>query len=286
MSYGQVEGFFLDTCILLPHPLESMTKACSDFLEETSKQCMISSSVKQEGLTLIQEAHDIIIKHVHSKLNPYLEKEGVKEVSNRDGKVFADFFAQQRDELRKLPSHQRSNVRNEMLGAVENYVASQLHSLDDGEKMPINIFLPAIAAELAVQKHELEAPFKGMRPIEIQPSDSIYSAIAVGGVQNPDDVKHLNSNDIKHLASAQEYQFRQNKWVIFVTTDASEILNKEKDLEEMFLRCSRPEWAVDHQRDMTKRKPPLEYIYDIKNYTPKQKRVVDAIEKTIGAKRR
>lgn len=276
MSFGQFEGFFVDTCILLPHPLESMTKACSDFLKGAASFCFIFSSVKKEALDLIERSHNVIVSIIHDPLKSYLVSKGIKELSNRDGKILADFFSEQKAQLRKLP-YKRSNIQSEILGAVESYVASQLHSLKDGAKLPTSTFLPAIAAELAIVKHDMAAPFKGgIRCEEIRPNDSIMSAVVIGAI-----IK--NDKDAIHLASALQHQFKRNKWVIFVTTDQEDILNKEKELKEIFLQCSRPEWAWDYQREITKNKEPLEYVKDIKSYTTGQNRVLDAIKKVMTA---
>lgn len=271
MSFGQFGGFIVDTCVLLPQPLESMIKSSSTFLKEAASECILLSSVKKEALDLIEKAHDIVVSYIHNNLKAYLDGKGIKELSNRDGKILADFFSEQRVQLKKLP-YKRSNIQSEILGAIENYVASQLHSLKNGQNLPINVFLPAVAAELAVTKHTLEAPFRGLRYIDIQPKNSIISAIVIGAM-----IK--NSNDALHLASALEYQFQCNKWVIFVTTDQEDILSKEKELREMFLQCSRPEWALDYKREITKNKAPLEYARDIKSLTANQRSILSAIGK-------
>ena len=49
VTYGQVAGFFLDSCILLPHSLESTYESCSIFLKKAEKDCLISSSIKKEA---------------------------------------------------------------------------------------------------------------------------------------------------------------------------------------------------------------------------------------------
>jgi len=249
-------------------------KACSGFLKKAASQCIISSSVKTEALELIEHSHDVIVSFIHDSLKSYLESKGIKELGNRDGKIIADFFAEQKAQLMKL-HYKRSNIQNEILGAVENYVASQLHSLEDGKKLSISIFLPALAAELAIVKHNMEAPFKGgIRCEEIQPNDSIISAVVISTIMR-------NDKDAVHLASSLQCQFRRNKWVIFVTTDQKDILNREAELREIFLQCSRPEWALDYQREITKNKAPLEHVQDIKIYTSKQNQILDAIKKAV-----
>ncbi|WP_287585374.1 hypothetical protein [Candidatus Borrarchaeum sp.] len=274
MSFGKVEGFFIDTCILLPHPLETIMKACSDFIKETASQCILSSSIKKEALDLIEQSHNTILLNFHSKLKPFLTSKGIKKITNRDGQIFADFFADQKSLFRKLP-YRKSNIQYEILGAMESYIASQVHSLKDGQKLPVDIFFAAIAAELAIKKHELEAPFKGLRCEEIKPSNSLLSAVILGSLLK-------NSGDAVHLASALEYQFRNNRWVIFVTTDQHDILDKASEFKEMFLQCSRPEWALDYYREMTKVESPLDYVKNVNDtLTLNQQRVLDALNLKI-----
>jgi hypothetical protein len=273
LSFGKVEGFFVDTCILLPHPLETIMKACSDFVKETASKCILSSSIKKEALNLIDRSHTTILLNFHSKLKPFLTAKGIKEITNRDGQIFADFFAEQKSLFRKLP-YRKSNIQYEILGAMESYIASQVHSLRDGQKLPVDIFFAAIAAELAIKKHELEAPFRGLRCEEIQPNNSLLSAVILGSLLK-------NSDDAVHLASALEYQFRNNRWVIFVTTDQHDILDKASELKEMFLQCSRPEWALDYYRGLTKIESPLDYVKNISTLTINQQRVLDALNLKI-----
>jgi len=264
-----------------------MSKACSDFLKEASSLCFLSSSVRTEAFDLIEQSHDIIVVNLRDRLKPFFEANNIKELTNKDGKIIADFFSQQKSVIKKQ-SQKRSNVPYEILGAIENFVATSLHSLEDGRKLTITDFLAALTTELAIVKHDLEAPFRGIKPVDITPNDSVRSEIIASMVPlDLKDADHLTSallKDADHLASALEHQFRQNKWIIFVTTDDTHILSKEPNLREIFLQCSKPEWALDYYRDMTKTKSPKQHICEMKNYTQRQKKIVNVIEKTIGSR--
>jgi hypothetical protein len=275
LSVGQVEGFFVDTCILLPQPLDAVMKTCSKFTKEASSKFILSSSVKKEGLDLVDKSHNTIVQNFQMKLRPFLEEKKVKEITNRDGEIFASFFAEQKAQFRKLP-YKRTNIQHEILSAIEGYVASQLHSIENGQKIPTEFFLAAISAELAIVKHDLEAPFRGLRCEDIQPNDSIYSAVVVSSIFHGSVLK--NQNDILHLSSALEYQFQHNKWVIFVTTDEEEILCRASEFKEILLHCSRPEWAMDHYREMTKNIAPLDHLKNITNPTDRQRTLIEAIK--------
>lgn len=275
MSFSQVEGFFVDACVLLPHASETVRESCLSFLKENASRCILASSVKEEALELIEKSYTFIISSLHSELKPFLEKQGIKELSNKHGKFMAQFFMERRRELKK---QFKSNVPREMIGALENYVATRLHSLSSGQKISVDDFLAALTTELGVSKHHLKAPFMGIRDIEIVPDNSIVSQIVVGAFI-------LNQNDAKHLASALIYQFKQNKWVIFVTIDETEILSKTDELFNIFaLQCSSPEWASDYYDELTKLNAPVEYFKALTTYSNVQREFANSIERITGKK--
>lgn len=275
MSFGQFGGFFLDSCVLLPHSLESITKACSAFLKENGDRCLLCSTVEDEALNLIERSYLLIIRDFRSKLKPFLERQGVKKLTNRNGRIFSRFFSEEKWSLKvKVP--QRTGVRNEIMGTIENYVAQRLHSLKDGQKIQVDNFIAAMMTELTAVKHKLQAPFKCMKTVNIIPDAPIVSLIILGAPL-------ANPHDAEHLASAVKYQVQQNKWVIFVTYDERDILSKEISIHEIFaLQCSKPEWALDHYRYLTRLKSPIEHFRELSNYSDKQKEFGKTIEKTIG----
>jgi len=277
MSFGQVEGFFLDSCILLPHPLESVRKSSDAFLKEAGSLCMICSSVKKEAIDLIERAYTIIVSDFRSNLKPFLQKQGITALTNRHGKLLADYFADRKKSIR-LKSPERSNVRNEIIGTIENYVSVQLHSMKDGFTITPDDFLGSLITNLTIVEHELKAPFLGLKTIDIDPDIAITSLMMLKTlIGNPDDVNHL--------ASALKYEFQTNKWIIFVTLDETDILGKQNRLFDVFaLQCTKPNWAQDYYVSMTRLKAPLEYYREIGNYTPEQKEFADKIQKSMGIK--
>ncbi len=231
--------------------------------------------MRNESFDLIDSAYRVVISDFRKNLKPFLDKNGIKELTNRHGKTLADFFSEQK-RIFKATLPGRSNVRSEIIGAIENYVASQIHSLKDGETVASDNFIAIMMAQLAIVEHDLKAPFMGLKTIEIEPDDQIVSLIVLKALI-------ANPKDIKHLASVLKFQFRENKWVIFVTIDDTEILSKESDLFGVFgLQCSKPEWALDYYREMTKMKSPIEYYREIPTYTEKQKEFGTALEKVMS----
>jgi len=262
---------------MLPHAVKSMTKACSDFLKENTTRCLLCSTVKDEALDLIERSHSLIVLDFRSQLKPFLEKQEVKQLTNKDGMIMSRFFSERKKSLR-TKVRQESDVHNEIIGTIENYVASRLHSLKDGLKIPVDNFLAGMMTELATIKHGLQAPFKSIKTIDITPDGSIISLIVIGVIM-------INPDDAKHLASVLQHQFQQNKWVIFVTNDEKDILSKQNSLSEIFaLHCSKPEWALDHYRHITRLKSPVEYFRQLPNYSDRQKEFGETIEKIIGTR--
>lgn len=260
-----------------------MTKSCSTFLKENAQRCVLCSTVKAESLDLIERSHSLVVSNLRSGLKPFLKKHGIEQLTNRDGVIFARFFRERKRDLRiKFPV--RTNVPREILGAIESYVASKLHSLKDGFKMPVENFLATMMIELASIKHNLQAPFKSMKLLEIVPDDSIVSLIIAGTLLTKPR-RALNLNDAKHLASAVEHQFRENKWAIFITNDENDILCREARIfEACALHCSKPDWAFDHYCSITRLKSPIEYFRDLPNLSSKHKKLAETIEKAMGIK--
>lgn len=277
MSFGQFGGFFVDSCVLLPQPLESMSKTCLAFLKKNAGRCLLCSTVKDEALLLIERSFSFIVSDFRAELKPFLENQGIKQLTNRDGLILSRFFSERKRSLRGR-TRSKTNVQKEIIGTIENYVATKLHSLKDGSKIPVDNFLAGMITELVAIKHHLQAPFKSIKTVKIIPDDSIYSQIVRG-------VFILNPNDVEHLASVVEYQFQQNKWVIFVTNDEKDILSKENSIREIFaLHCSKPEWALDHFRYITRLQSPVEHFRQLPNYSDKQKEFGKTIEKIVGVR--
>lgn len=257
--------------------MESSSKARNRFLNESKEKCHISSSVKEESLSLIDRSYSIIISDIRSHMKPFLVKEGRKKLTNRDGKLFAKFFSERKRHLKHI-SKTRSNVRYEILSEIESYVASRIHSLKSSQKIGVDDFLANLIAEMSRIKFELETPFKTIDCILINSNDSIVCCVVSMA-------RVLNEHDAEHLASAITYQFEQNKWVIFVTNDDVDILSKEKVLFDCFiLHCAKPDWAYDYYREISRLKPPINFYLEFTEYSKEQKTFGASIEKVLKKK--
>lgn len=274
MTFGQVAGFFLDSCILLPHSLESTDEACLNFLKE-GKQCFVSQSIMDEISELSKECFSIICTTLRYYFKPALERKGIKEVTNKDGKILATVFSEQKKRIiKEFPT--KSNVRGELVGVIENYLANKVHSLVDGESLSVDSLLAGALSELERARYNIEKPFKAVETIHIQPNVELTSLPSLKTLVG-------NPKDIVHLASAILYEFYLNKWVIFVTNDETEILNSENDIWEIFaLQCSKPSWALDNYRAITKLKPPIDFYREKLIPTQQQKEFAAVIEKVTG----
>jgi hypothetical protein len=274
LAFGQVAGFFLDSCILLPHSLESTDEACLNFLK-MGKKCFVSQSVRDEVFELSTECFSVICTTLRYYLKPALEKSEIIQITNRDGKTVAKVFSEQKKRIiKEYPT--KSNVRGELVGVIENYIANQIHSLKDGVSLSIDSLLADGLTELQKAKYNIEKPFKAIETIPIQPNTELTSLPSLNKLVG-------NPKDVIHLASAILYQFYLNQWVIFVTNDEKEILDNEAEIWENFaLQCSKPSWAVDNYNAITKLKPPVEFYRSKLIPTQQQKEFAAIIEKVIG----
>lgn len=276
MTGGKVAGYFLDTCVLLPQSLDATYEACSGFLDQ-QKKCFISPSVKNEVFELSKQCYSVISTTIRYYLKPALERNGIKELTNKDGRVIAKVFGEQKKRIiKEFPT--KSNIRGELIGVIENYIAKEIHNLKDENSLPIDALLASTLTELEKAKYEIEKPFKKVEEIPVYPHDKLLNLPSLKSV-----VSNHNMKDVTNLASAITYQFQTNEWVIFVTNDEKEIINNEKDIWEIFaLQCTKPSWALDYYREITKLGSPIEYYRGLLIPNQKQKEFGNLFEQLYG----
>jgi hypothetical protein len=91
VSFGQIAGFFLDSCVLLPQSLASSREVCQKFLDET-KDCFISQSVKDEVMQLSNKTCDTVITCIRHYMKPVLLREGLTSITRNNALVVANVF--------------------------------------------------------------------------------------------------------------------------------------------------------------------------------------------------
>lgn len=275
MPVDQVAGFLLDSCVLLPHGLETTHQACSNFLKER-QDYFITYSIRKEALDLSLKSYLIICDTLRSNLKPALEKNGVKEITNRDGKSIASLFSKQKKRIIN-ESPTRSSVPTELVGVIENYLSDQVHSLKDGVTIPVDALLANAFAELEKARYNMEKPFKSIQTVFEEPHGKLVSF-------SPLQILVSSPKDLPHIASAIQYQFQENKWVIFVTNDEKHIIFNEEEIWKTFaLQCCKPSWAVDYMRELTKLKPPREFYKEILIPSKIQRDFAGIIKNIVGA---
>lgn len=271
---GSVAGFFIDSCILLPQSLAAVREACATLLGE-GVNCFVSKSIINESLQLSDEACKQLNTCLRYYIKPALERNGVTQVTRNNGKIIENVFAEQRRRLAK-EAPTRTNVRGELFGIIENYIAKRIHTLDPGASISVDDLLGNARGELEKGRYEIEKPFKSITPVYVEPEEELLSLSLVKNLVH-------NPKDIKHLMSAIKYQFQQNAWVIFVTKDDKDVIVNEKEIWDIFgLQCTQPSWALDNYRYLTQLKRPYEYFQNILIPSEEQKQFAKALEKTMG----
>jgi hypothetical protein len=259
---------------LLPQKNRRYAESCADFLKKAESKCYVSSSVKETILALLNDAYDWIVKDIQRSLFPYMKKEDVTKVTCRDGLAFEQFFDEHRQELQRLGS---PYIYYEILGQVEHWTVSQVHSIPRGSSINRQNFLANIIFEVSRIYERLRSPIEAIDGKQVNPSAEVISTLRLLEIRK--------AEDIVHLASAIEYQFGNNIWVVFVTFDERHILAHKKSLFDVCaLRCSKPVYAMEYLEMSSRMNKPIQYFVNIAEYTPKQIIFADAIEQSLHIK--
>lgn len=164
---------------------------------------------------MLDDAYDWVAREIQENLYPYLQKRGINRLSCRDARVFEGFFNGRRKQLKAIQS---PAMYYEMLRRVEHWTVAQIHTIELGRKINVEMFLTALLSELSRVYESLKAPLDAIEVKNIKPNEEIKAQVALLGVRK--------FEDIDHLASAIQFQFTNNVWVVFVTFDEKHILSK------------------------------------------------------------
>ena len=264
--------FFLDVCILLPQALSISATSSETFLKKAHESCIISSSVLARTSRMIDYAYDWVAREVQENLYPYLQKQGVNTLTCRNARVFEGFFNKRRKQLKAITS---PAMYYEMLGRMEHWTVTEIHTIELGRKINVETFLTALLAELSRVYESLKAPFDAIEVKNIIPKGEIKAQVALQGIQK--------FEDMEHLASAIQFQFSNNSWVVFVTFDEKHILSHQKRLFEICaLHCCKPDYAMDYTRDISREIPPVQYYTNISPKSSQQEGFAKVIESSLG----
>ena len=203
-----------------------------------------------------------------------MKKGNVNKVTCRDGLIFEHFFDERRRQLRR----QRSPyIYYEVIGQIEHWTALKIHEIPKGLSVKPEDFAAAITTELSVIYETLKSPIDAIEEEQIAPSTELRTQVAAQGV--------TKMEDVIHLASAVEYQFANNVWIVFVAFDEDHILSHKKPLMEVCaLHCSKPAYAPDHLISLSRMKKPVQYYLNIPNYRVQQINFAKVIEQSLQIK--
>lgn len=266
--------YFLDACILLPQKNKRYAESCDDFLKQARSNCYTSSSVKDTILSLLKDAYDWITKEIQANLFSYMMKTKLAKVTSRDGLAFEGFFHEIREDMRKEGA---TYIYYEMVGQIESWIVSQLRLITLGMSINSEDFLAGITLRFSEIYEILKSSIDVVESKQISPNPLINSEVALRKVKKIE--------DIMNLASAIDYQFRNNVWVIFVTFDEDDILSHKVALFDVCaLCCSKPMYAPDHFAKFSRMGRPISHYSSIKNHNPDQISFATNVEKSLGKK--
>jgi len=253
LSDKKITGFFLDTCILLPQAIEADKNACEKILS-SDVDYFVSKSVRDEAAQLSNNAYNVLSTGLRHYIKPAFERKGVRRVMRNEATDVAEVFSQEKRRIDKDYPVGRTNIRRNMFGQIENYVASLMHNLDVDKHLSVTDLLAATLITLENARHEVEKPFKTICTVPVEANEKLVTFEPICKL-----VK--NDRDVRHLMAAVQYQFKFDTWVIFVTNDEKDILSNAEEIWRFCgLRCVKPCWAFDYRRDMTRFNRPRQYF--------------------------
>lgn len=274
LSIPSAGCFFLDACILLPQSLGPYAESCVAFLKNASSESYVSSSVYSRVSSMLDDAYDWVARDIQENLRPYLIGQGINELTSKDALIFEQFFHERR---RQLASFKSPGMYFEIEGQIEHWIVSEIHSITLGREVKVDIFLAAILSTLSRIYESLRSPIDVIIVKDITPSKQVKSHVFSQGVRK--------AEDVEHLASAIEFQFKNNVWVVFVTFDQKHILSHKSRLFEICaIHCSKPDYALDHLKNLTREKKPIEYYKNITPHSQQQLSFAGSIERVLGTK--
>jgi hypothetical protein len=112
---------------------------------------------------------------------------------------------------------------------------------------------------------------------DIEPKPELKSQALCRGVNK--------FEDQDHIASVIEYQYTQNIWAIFLTFDEKDLLNNAERLRECCaLYVTKPIYANDYKREMSKMTRPVDFYQQQKTLAPCQKQFADVLSNALNIK--
>jgi len=220
---------------------------------------------------MLDDAFDWVAREIQENLYPYLQKHGIDILTCKDARVFEGFF---NDRRRQLTAYKSPAMYYEMLARIENWAVAQIHKIPLGKKITVEMFLAALLSELSRVYESLKAPLDAMEVKKIATEREIESQVVLQGVRK--------FEDIGHLASAIQFQFTNNVWVVFVTFDEKHILSHQRRLLEVCaLHCCKPNYAMDYARDISRENSPVQYYASISPKSSQQQSFAETLENTL-----
>ena len=256
---------------MLPQKNRRFAGACTRFLKDYQKLCLVSSSVKEKAIDLLRTAYKRISEEMQEKFIPYLEQKNIEKITSRDCLIFEDFFYALR---KKMKNEGKNEIHYELIGQIEYWVADSVHKIKRGSSLDAIDFMANILTELSIKFDNLKTPIEVIEPVEISESPDLNTQIVLAGVQDME--------DIIHLAAAINFQYTNDTWVIFVTFDEIHILSNRPLLKEICaLHTSKPAYAVDYLVELSRLSKPVKFYKEISNHSVQQKEFAKAVETAL-----
>lgn len=251
--------FFLDSCTLLPQAMKDRTESIVKFLGDPGSDCYISSSVRKEIDDALDGIYNWLQNDIKENFSSFLHQSEKEEITRDDVLLFEPFFEVRRHQLRG-----KSGYYFQMQEQIEHWLVEYIKTIPHGKRIQLDPFLNLLSTEINKIYEALASKVEIYKEKDISPHPALRTYLFIHGIGQ--------EADQDHLASAIQYQYQNNCWVVFVTFDQNTILRYRNSLfKNCGLHCSKPDYAVHRLRNVvSKGRSPIEFFRDIQNYTKNQ----------------
>jgi hypothetical protein len=255
--------------------MEELARSIKTFLNENKMPCFISTSVREEIQRIIDRIHIWMQRDIKEHFQTFLDKKGLQEFTRNDSLIFEPYFEERRNQLRADGS---PAYFFKILRMIERWVISYVKNIPFGKKIPLDLFLAYLSAELTREYERILARVEVIPVQNITPAPELRTFLLMHGIRQIDDQDHL--------ASAIQYQYKNDLWSVFVTNDERTILTYRNMLERCCsLFCTKPEYAIDRSNSLNERGIlPMTHFREIKEHSDEQIAFARSVFSAISVK--
>ena len=258
--------------IILPQPWVDRIESADKFLKDAGNKCYLSSSVVKECNEILNDIYNWLVKDIRDNFKKFLNENGIQEIKRNSALTFERFFEQRKRQLAEKPDYYFL-IQEE----IEHWIIQYIKSIGAGKAVSSIAFANFLNAKITEIYEAISSKVEALDEIKIEPQPSVKAFLLQHGLKHEE--------DMNHLASAIQYQFVNNCWVVFVSFEGKSVLNfRDYLFRNSLFNLAKPDYAIDKLTSLLSdsNKPPVDSYRSIVKLTDHQERFVKAIKESVN----